>query len=469
MNAKHEAAPGTASGAEGAYVKISLKEKLGYALGDFSTNIIWTAISTFLAFFYTDVAGISAAAVGTILFVTRFLDGVADLGVGVLVDKTKSRHGKARPWLLWMGIPFGLSVMLLFTAPDLGPTGSIIYAFVTYLIVNLLYSAINIPYGVLNSLMTQEPYERSLINIFRMVLAISGGVMISVATMPVVQMFGGGRQGWIITFVIIGLIAPFLYLITFKTTKERVRPTVVQKEVPLKRGVAALFRNKYWLLIVGYSALIFIAQGLGSALNIYYAQYVLKNAGLVGLLALASLLPIVVGIILSAPLVKKFGKRNTSLIGLAVSLIGALLLFVDPTNLQLVLASIVIKNLGLAPSVAIGNALFADTVEYGEWKTGIRTEGLIFSGGSLASKIGSGLGGAVVGWALAWGGYVSKLEVQPDSAVTAIKILFMYVPIAILAVQILLMLLYKLDQKYPQIVEDLKAIASERDREAGRN
>lgn len=469
MNTAQQEVTSTATAAGptgGSYVKVSLGEKLGYALGDFTTNIIWTAISTFLAFFYTDVVGITAAAVGTILFVTRFLDGVVDIGVGVLVDKTKSKHGKARPWLLWMGIPFGLSIMLLFTAPDLGPTGAVIYAFVTYLIVNLFYSSINIPYGVLNSLMTQEPYERSLINIIRMVLAISGGVMISMITMPVVHMFGGGKQGWMVTFVIVGILAPIIYFITFKSTKERVQPTVVSKQVPLKRGVTALLRNKYWLLLVLYSALIFIAQGMSSGLNIYYAQYVLKNPALIGLLALGSLVPIIAGILLTAPLVKRFGKRTASLIGLFVSMAGILLILIDPTNIQIVLASIVIKGLGLAPSVAIGNAMFADTVEYGEWKTGVRAEGLIFSGASLASKIGSGLGGACIGWVLALGGYVSKMEVQPESAVTAIKTLFIYVPIILTLVQIFIMFIYKLDQKYPQIVAELKQLAEEKEQQA---
>lgn len=441
---------------QSAYVKISLKERFGYAIGDFSTNIIWTAITTFLTFFYTDVAGISAGIVGTMFLIVRFVDGAVDIGIGAMVDRTKSKHGKARPWIKWGAVPFSLSVMLLFTAPDLGPTGSIIYAALTYFISTLLYSAINIPYGALNSLMTQDPYERSLLNITRMVVAISGGVLITMTTMPMVNGFGGGRTGWLLTFVLIGLISPLLYLITYKSTKERVKPVVVQKEIPFRVGIRALLRNKFWIIVVMFSILIFLSSGISGALNIYYAQYILHNPALVGVLSLAGLVPILVGMILSAPLIKKVGKRNAALIGAFVSLAGALLVLIDPSNFQILIMGTVLKTLGMAPAVATGAAMLADTVEYGEWKTGARTEGLIFSGSGLAPKIGSGLSGAIVGWALAMGGYIGGLESQSDSAIAAINVLFIYVPIILAALQIAFMWIYTLDKKYPEIMSELQ-------------
>lgn len=444
----------------GQYASIRWKERLGYGIGDFSTNLIWVAITTYLTFFYTDIAHLSAGVIGTVLLVTRLLDGVVDIGIGVLVDRTRSKHGKARPWLKWMSLPFGLSVMLLFTAPDLGATGSIFYAAITYFIVTVIYSSINIPYAALNSLITQEPYQRSMLNITRGVLSMCGGVLISVMALPLVNTLGGGKMGWSLTFVIIGLLSPLLLMITYKTTRERVKPVVVQKQIPLRIALRSLIRNKYWLLVVAFTTLVFLSSGISSALNIYYAQYILHDSGLVGVLALAGLLPIVIGMLVSAPLIKRLGKRNTVLLGMCISLAGALLVLIQPSSLEIVLLSTVLKTLGTAPAVATGAAMLADTVEYGEWKTGARIEGLIYSGSGLSSKIGTGLGGACVGWALAWGGYVGGVQFQSASALQAITTLFLYVPIVLAILQIVLMTMYQLDKRYPVIIAELKAMTN---------
>lgn len=440
--------------------KVSLLEKAGYGLGDFTTSLIFTAIGSFLSFFYTDVVGIAAATVGTLMFITRFIDGVADIGMGIIVDRTKSKHGKARPWLLWMAIPFGASVILLFTAPDLGPTGAVIYAYVTYLVVNLIYTAINIPYGVLNSLMTQDPYERSVLNIFRMTSAFIGAILITFLTMPLVNAFGGGKIGWMLTFAIFGVITPFIYFFTFKTTKEQIKPAVVKQDIPLKKGLRALFRNKYWALLVVFFVLVYLSSGMSNALNVYYAQYILNDAALVGTLGLAGLIPILIGMPLSAPIIKRFGKRNASLAGLVLSVVGSLILLIDPENFTVILAGTVVKSFALAPVVATLFAMLADTVDYGEWKTGARTEGLVYSAGSFGSKVGSGLGGAVVGWALASGGYVGTAKVQSASAIFAIKFMYLYAPILLSVLMIVILAFYTLDKKYPEIIRELNEVKS---------
>ncbi|WP_245996258.1 MFS transporter [Paenibacillus taihuensis] len=176
-------------------------------------------MTTFLTYFYTDVAGVAAATVGTILLISRILDGVIDIGMGVAMDKTKSKRGKARLWLLWMAIPFAISAVLLFTMPDLGTTGKIIYIFITYNLVNIIYTSINMPCGALNSLITQNQYERSILNIFRMLMAMIGAIVVSTVTTPIVEALGDGRQGWQYTFMIYGAIAAVLFFITFRSTK----------------------------------------------------------------------------------------------------------------------------------------------------------------------------------------------------------------------------------------------------------
>ncbi|WMT40894.1 MFS transporter [Paenibacillus sp. D2_2] len=435
--------------------KIKFKEKLGYGVGDMASNFIWASTSMFLTFFYTNVAGISAAAVGTLLLIARVFDAFVDIGVGAMVDKTKTKYGKARPWILWLAIPFGISGILMFAAPDLGPTGALIYAYATYLIMNVVYSAINIPYGVLNSMITQDQYQRSLLNIFRMMSMLIGTLVVTTMTLPMVDTFGGGRAGWLKTFIIYGSVAAILFFITFKTTKERVKPSVVQKEIPFKRGVKALFRNKYWVMIVVLMLITGISGSVGSGVGIYYYQYIMHNKDLVGLMGAISIIPIFIGLMFVAPIIKRFGKRNSSIIGLIISLIGSLVLIINPTNLSVIITSTLIKSVGSVPLAATMFAMLADTIEYGEWKTGMRTEGLVYSAGSFGSKAGNGIGAALVGWLLAMGGYIGGQGTISTSAGHVIQFMFIYLPIIFGVITLLLLIPYKLDKEYPQIIEDL--------------
>ncbi|GAA0399761.1 glycoside-pentoside-hexuronide (GPH):cation symporter [Paenibacillus motobuensis] len=438
--------------------KIRFREKLGYGFGEMAGTLHLAAISTFLTFFYTDVVGISAAAVGTLLLVARVFDGFVDIGVGTLIDRTKSKHGKARPWLLWLAIPFGIASILLFSAPDLGPTGALAYAYATYLIVNILYSGINIPYGVMNSLITQDTYQRSLLNIFRMLIGITGTLIISTMTLPLVEAFGGGKGGWLRTFTIFGSVSMILIFITFRSTKERVKPSVVNKDIPLKRSIKALFRNKYWFMMLLVMTCYGIYGASGAAVNVFYAQYILHNKDLVGLFGVLSLIPIVLGLLVISPVIKKFGKRNTMIIGLIISIIGSSIMIIDPVNLPIVITSLVIRSIGMVPVAASGYAMLADTIDYGEWKTGIRTEGLVYSAGSFGGKVGNGIGAALVGWLLAIGGYVGGQATISASASASIQFMFIYLPIIFNVILLIVLIPYKLDKEYPQIIEDLKTV-----------
>jgi len=443
------------AGVKPSFAKIKFKEKLGYGIGDFASNLIWTATSAFVAFFYTDVVGISAAAVGTLLLLARVIDGFADIGIGALVDKTKSKHGKARPWLLWLAIPFGAAGILLFSAPELGPSGILIYAYFSYLLVNIIYSGINVPYGVLSALITQEPNERTILNIFRMILSLVGALVVTMLTMPMVSAFGGGKMGWTLTFSVFGVLSSILFLITFFTTKERVKPVVVQKDIPFKQSIKALFRNKYWGLMVVFALVTFIGSAASSAVNIYYAQHVLKNAALVGTLGIASLAPMLIGLFFVAPIIKKIGKRNASFWGIVIVILGSLVMIIDPTNLSIVLIGTVIKAIGTVPVIGSVFAMMGDTVDYGEWKTGVRSEGLVYSAGSFGGKAGSGLGAAIVSWVLALGGYVGGQEAVSSSVQLSIQFLFIYLPIIVGVLQLIILWFYTLDKKYPQIMKEL--------------
>lgn len=438
--------------------QINFGEKFAYGLGDLANNVVFTAVSTFMVFFYTDVAGIAAGVVATIMLVSRLLDVLTPV-MGVVVDRTKSKHGKCRPWLLWMAIPFGISTVLLFTVPNLGPTGKIIYAFVTYnLAFTVVFTIINTPYGTLTALITRDQYQRSILNLFRMILAVIGMLLISAITLPMVKAFGSGPQAWQKTFMCFGAIATVLFLVTFAGTKERVQPGNHgdAQHVPLGIGLKALFGNKYWVLLATLSIVAFIhIPGLLGA-TIYYAQVTLGNASYIGLLMGALMAPTLLGMFVLPPLIKRFGKRNTAIIGTVVTIVGQLMMLVAPVSLAVVVVSLALKGLGGATLMGTFYAMVTDTIEYGEWKSGVRTEGLVYGAANFGTKLGTGLGAALVGWVLGLGGYIGGAVVQTTSAQFAVKSLFLYVPLVLLVLQLILLWAYKLDQEYPTIIAELQ-------------
>ncbi len=430
---------------------INFSEKLGYGLGDFACNLVWNSLSMFILYFYTDVMGMKAAIISTLMLVVRIIAGFMDIASGIVVDKTKTKYGKARPWILWMAIPFGISTILLFSIPNIGESGKLVYVVITYVLLNVIYTAINIPYGVLNSLMTQDQNERSEINIYRMFCSTAGSLCVSVLVLPLVSLFGGEQGAWIITFAIFGIVATFMFFITFKTTKERVTAVNEEKSqnISFKDGMKALIQNKYWIIIVLLLVVLFMNMGIMGGSMIYYAQYILNDKKLVGGLSIAQNIPtLIVMLTIAMPLIKKYGKRNTAILGSIIFILGSLFALIDLTSVKLIYISIIVKGTGNALISATVFALLADTIEYGEWKTNVRTEGLVYSAGNFGLKIGIGLGTAIVGWLLAFSNYNGSSKIQTNTAINAINILFIWLPMILSGVQIILLKFYKLDKIY---------------------
>ncbi|WP_433869161.1 MFS transporter [Saccharopolyspora sp. CA-218241] len=435
-------------------------EKIGYGMGGAANNVIWTGISTFLVFFYTDVAGIAAGVIGTILFFSRILDGVSDVAMGVMLDKTRSRHGKARPWLLWLAIPFAIAAVLLFTVP-VGSSGvtEIIYVVITYNIALLIYTAVEIPHGTLGALMTYDQHQRSILNVAKMVGAYVAIIAISNVTIPFVDALGGGQSGWISVFVVYGIIAAAIYFITFRSTVERTDPSSNEQDdgtrPSVKDGLGSLLRNKYWAIVTAVLLLMYVFNGITAGMAVYFAKYVIGDPALVGALATALTLSTLIGILFVVPVAKRFGKRNTAIVGCAVAVVGSLIILIDPDNVALATIGQVVRGFGKAAVMGIIFAMLADTMEYGQWRTGIRIEGLIYSGASMGIKIGTGLGSALIGWSLALSGYVGTQAVQSPGAISAISALFIWVPVVVSLMMIVLLSFHKLDAEYPKILEDL--------------
>lgn len=444
--------------------KIGLSERIGYGFGDLATNFVWGAMSSYIVYFYTDTIGIAAGIIGTIMLFSRLFDGVTDIIMGAIVDKVNSKHGKARAWIMWMAIPFGVATVLLFTVPDIGYVGQIIYIVITYNLITTIYSGVNIPYGLLNALMTQHQYQRSVLNIFRMVNGQTGSLIVGVLTIPMVAFFGGGQSGWVLAFVVYALVAVLLFGITFKSTTERVKPVEKSKntKIPLKVNIISLVKNKYWVLILSLFIVTFIYLAITQGSAVYFAEYILGNVNLVSVLMMANIVPVILGMLFFlAPVIKKIGKRNAVIIGTLISIIGGLLIVFNPDNLTFVITSLALRGIGQAAIIGTIFAFLADTIEYGEWKTGIRNEGMIYAGGSMGLKIGTGIGAALVGWLLAWGGYVGGQETQNSLALLSIEALFIYVPIILNLIQLIIMLFYNLDKEYSGIVEDLQTRAKQ--------
>lgn len=437
--------------------KLPFQEKFGYGLGDLASNLVFTAMSIFLTFYYTDIIGIPAAVVGTIMLVSRLFDGVTDVGMGVLVDKTQTRFGKARPWLLWMCLPFGVATLLTFSVPDNTLTLQVVFILVTYNLLNLVYTAINIPYGVLNALSSKDPHQRTLLNIFRTFMANVGVIAVSQIVMPLVQFFGGGKDGWQMAFAIMGFLASILFLITFLTTKERIASDSKAHQAPLKQGLKALFSNRYWLLVLVFFVCFFTVVALCFNTPVYYAQYILKDPSLIGMLILGSVAPQLAALFFMPALVKRYGKTTCVKAGALIMIGSYLYLLTNPYDSTTALIATAVKGIGLAPIFGSVFAMLADTIDYGEWKTGIRTEGLTYSAGSFGSKVGIGLGSAIVGWVLSWGNYAGGQPEQTPEALQAIISIFVTIPCSLCAVLFLLMMLYPLDKQLPAITLALKS------------
>lgn len=442
-----------------------LFERFCYGCGDFGCNIIYTAMSAFLVFYYTDYAGVNAAAVGTIMLVSRVFDGISDIIMGMIVDRTKSKYGKARVWLLRICVPFALAGVLLFSVPaSLGATAKLVYVFITYnLTSTVVYTAINVPYSSLNALMTQDPYERSVLSIFRNLLATAGTLLINMVTLPLVEFFGDNAAAWTKTFCVLGVLSVIAFLLTFFGTKERVRAVAdisgSGENVSFVEGIKSLFANKYWIMMTVVLALFFLYYAINGGTTVYYAKDILGDRNLVSTINGIYNAVQIVAMFFIAKLVKRFGKRNVFSLGLILAAAGMLILEFGGSSMPVLVVSSLIRGIGNACGGATMWAMVSDTIDYGEWKTGHRTEGLVNSACSFGYKIGNGVGSALLGIIIEMGGYVGEAAVQTPSALFSIRLCFVWIPIAVFAACFIILKFYHLDSEFDGVIADLHARA----------
>lgn len=435
---------------------VHIKEKISYGLGNFSANLLLTTANTYIVYYYTDIVGISAAIVGTLLLVAKILDGVFDLSVGAFLDRKRTSGGeKSRPWIRRMAIPFGIALILMYSVPNGGDVFKIVYAFATYILAMFVFSAVSVPYNSMISLASNNPTDRSQLSSYRNMLGSVGGWILTVITLPMVAFFGSGRHGWLMVAIVYGIVSALCYFVCYSNTRERVKATVQAKDDgTLFEKIKAVSRNKYWWIVLLVMILTFVAAGT-SGVNVYFAKYTMGNPEFVGVLGTANYIPMILGSIALIPLTTKFGKKTIVMGGLILGTIGCLAIVAEPTSATWVIVGSVLKGFGSSAVFGLVYAMFGDTVDYGEWKFGKRAEGITFSAGSFAEKIGSGLGVAALGFLLNMGGYVGGKAVQSASAMGMINFSFIWVPIIINIISIALLLFYDLDKRFKSIRMDL--------------
>ena len=453
--------------------KLALKEKIGYGFGDFASSIFWKIFSVYLLFYYTDVFGISAAVVGTMFLITRIWDTAFDPIIGIIADRTSTKWGKFRPFLLWVAFPFGLVGVLTFATPDLSPTGKIIYAYITYTLMMMVYSAINVPYASLMGVMTSNIKERTTLSTFRFIFAFAGSILVLATAEPLVSWFGATavstdlQKGWLYTMIVYALIAAILFYFTFAWTRERVSPSKQQK-VSLKEDLKNLAANKPWFILLGagVSTLVFNALRDGSA--IYYFKYYFQNqeAFQLPLLQVAinySTLYLVlgqaaniVGVVLAKPVSDKIGKKNTFFYAMLLATILSCIFYLfQERDLFLIFSFQFLISICAGSIFPLLWSMYADIADYSEWKTGRRATGLIFSSSSMSQKLGWTLGGALTGWMLALYGFEANM-VQTVDTKTGIRMMLSFIPATGALLSALFILFYKLsDALMLTITEEL--------------
>lgn len=447
----------------------SKKEILSFAIGDGGQNLVWTTIGSYLTLYYTDSVGLAAAAVGTMMLLARLLDGVSDLAMGSIIDHTYTRWGKARPWILWTSIPMGLGLILVFSVPsNLNYEGKMVWASITYVFMAAaIYTACNLAYNTLLSLEAPEPKDRVLMSSLRFFVTMGFVLFINYNVNSLVHKFG-----WTGMSVIFGVLSALILLVSFAGTKERIRSAKSTARNPKKKTLTALqsfkllSQNKYFFLITIVFVIDYTILGVNNGLRIYYARDVLGSIALMGSLTLCFILPKMIGNLLFPYINNLLGKWKSLMLGYGIELIGLLIMAFSKASFTTAAIGLILLGIGGIPHNAGLFAMVVDVIDYGEYKTGVRLDGITNSVTSFGMKVGAGLGSAIAGWGLAWVGYDGKLTFQTDSTISGIQEVFTFVPIALIILGIIFLSFCNLDKIYPQISRGIEKTRKEQQNEA---
>ncbi|MGA3243510.1 MAG: MFS transporter [Bacteroidota bacterium] len=468
--------------------KLPLREKIGYGFGDFASVLFWQSITMNMMFFYTDVFKIAettkaAVVAGTMIMTSRLFDAVIDPIIGMTADRTETRWGKFRPYLLWMSLPLAISAVLTFSTPDLGPSGKIVYAYLTLFLFMACYAGINIPYSSLLGVLTPDPTQRTSASSFKFTFAYISGMTVSATSLLLAKHFGNGVDtkdpgGWTKTIMLYGIVAIVFFALTFLLTKERVRPPKSQK-TSVKRDLTDLVTNVPWivLLFATISMIMFVASRIG--VTNYYFKYYITNYSEVthntinysflswnftwGFEEVATVFNTlgqgcaILGALLVPLLTARIGKKNSFLLLFAIAIVStAVFYFLTPQDLTLIFLFQITGSLSGGPLSPVIWAMYADTADFSEWKRGRRATGLVFSASATCQKVGWAIGALFTGALLSSYGFIAD-KAQSLEVSHLLTMLMSIIPSAFGLISVILILFYKLDEKtMKQIQTDLE-------------
>lgn len=438
---------------------VKFREKAGYGLGDAASSMFWKLFGSYLLFFYTDVFGLPAAAVGTMFLITRTWDSFVDPVVGILADRSQSRWGKFRPYILWIAVPFGLAGVLTFTTPDLDASGKLIYAYVTYGAMMMIYSLINVPYASLLGVMSADPKIRTSLSSYRMVFAFIGSILALLFIEPLVGWFSKGtdvQTGWQAAVAVLAVVAVIFFFGTFAWTRERIKPLHEQRN-SLRDDVKDLVRNRPWWILLGAGIAALVFNSIRDGAAVFYFKYYVQSDASLGIfgtsLSLTTIFLVlgqaanIAGILLVTPISNRIGKKNTYF----GAMLGALVLsvgfwFVGSGNIAAMMLLQVLISMCAGSIFPLMWSMYADIADHSELLTGRRATGLIFSSSSMSQKFGWTLGGALTGWLLGYYGFEAN-AVQGEAVQTGIRAMMSLLPAAGTLLSALLIAFYPLGEK----------------------
>jgi glycoside/pentoside/hexuronide:cation symporter, GPH family len=403
--------------------KLSFKEKVGYGLGDMAANFIFQALLALQLSYYTDTFGLSAAQAGTLFLVVGLIAAAFNPVMGIIADRTNTRWGKFRPWLLWTAVPFGIIGILTFTAPHLSLSGKLIYAWTTYLLLRLIYAVNNVPYASLTGVLTGDPDERTSIASYRQVFANSAGFIVQSLAIPMVVFFGHGNdaRGYQITMGLLSVLSVIFFIVAFYSTKERIQPDP-QQQTSLTRDLKDLFSNRPWVVLFFVTTFYFAAIAMRGSVMLPYFKYIAGNEKLFSWFNGFGLAALIAGVTVSTALTVRIGKRPLFILSMTLSgLFNLAVLFLPATATVPIIVSEVLRQFCYGTSGPLIWAMMGDVADYGEWKTGRRATGTVTAAVVFALWVGLAIGGAVAGWLFSFYGYVSN-AMQTTRALDGIRL-----------------------------------------------
>lgn len=442
--------------------KSKFRMRIGYGAGDMACNLVWQMITLYLMYYYTDVYGLAAAQVSLLFLLTRFVDGITDVLMGVMIDKTNTKWGKSRPWFLIGAIPFCLLGILAFYVPDIGEVGKLVYAYITYIGLSCAYTMVNIPLASILPSLTSIAEERTILVSFRMVMAAIGGTIVSLFTMPLVETLGGGdaQAGFFYTMIIFSLVSACLFFFTFTSLEETVK--VEKPNITVKESFGALKGNTPWFIfainIFFMWGSVFMMQGA----LIYYYTYNVGKPALAGTVAgMLTFIPVIASIV-TPFFTNRMMKKSVYMIASAINLLGFITIFIAGTNVGGILLGALILSFGYGLRQAVYFSMQADPVDYGEYKTGISAAGILSSINGFLGKVTLALAGSFTSLMLASSGYVAN-GTQSDAALRAIQASYLIIPAILVVGSMIVMSFYHLDKEYPIIRAELDRRVEERE------